>query len=128
MPEARERFIAKCEFMPGSGCVLWRGGTTSSRDRTERVGVFWDKGRKHLARRWAAEHIHAIDLFGGKEVHVTCGDALCVQHVKAFSPLYPNRQFYVLRDLGYCDFDERAGPDHGNIPFHDAPAWMREDA
>lgn len=122
--DAKARFIAKCEFMPASGCVLWRGGTTSSRDRTERTGVFWYKGKSVLARRWAAEHIHGIDLLG-KETTATCGDPLCVQHVQAQNPVYPHRQFYVLRDLGYCELDERKRPSHDGVPFHEPPSWLK---
>jgi hypothetical protein len=128
VPTARERFIAKCEFMPASGCVLWRGGTTACRDKTDRTGVFWDRGKKHLARRWAAEHIHGIDLLG-KETSVTCGDQLCVQHIDAQCPVYPNGQFYVLRDLGYCELPEPPPkPDHTGPPMYDPPAWLRGES
>lgn len=124
MTTALERFRAKCEFMPATGCVLWRGGTEWSRDRSERTGVFWD-GKRWRARRWAAVHIHGLDLFGGKEVNVTCGDPLCVQHVTAVTPVYPAAQFYALRDLGYTELDERKPPSHEGVPMYSTPEWMR---
>lgn len=124
MPTARERFLAKCEFMPGSGCVLWRGGTMATRDKAERTGVFWD-GRRVLARRWAAEHIHGIDLFG-KEVRVTCNDPLCVQHVEAICTGQNPAQFYVFVDIGLAEpLPPRGEPDHSGPPVHEAPAWLR---
>jgi hypothetical protein len=123
---ARERFIAKCEFIPETGCVLWRGGTTTSRDGTERTGVFWYEGKKHLARRWAAEHIHGIDLGfrGVKETSASCGDPLCVQHIHAEIPVYFHRQFYAVREKGYAGLTERKPPERTGQ--HVKPDWMKE--
>jgi hypothetical protein len=130
MPPARlsslERFTRKCEFMPHSGCVLWRGGTIASRNGTERTGVFWDRGRKHLARRWAAEHVHGIDLMG-KEVSLTCGEPLCVEHVEAVNTGMANpAQFYVFVDLGFCEMPpKRVPPQHYGPPIFGEPQWLR---
>jgi hypothetical protein len=119
---ALDRFRVKCRFETATGCVIWTGGTTACRAGTDRTGVFWDAGRKHLARRWAAENIHNIDLMG-KETDVTCGNELCVEHVMAQVPLYPHRQFQVLRDLGYCDYDERTKIEHNGVKY-DPPEWL----
>jgi hypothetical protein len=121
--EALDRFRTKCRFDPGTGCVIWTGGTSSARDGTERTGVFWDRGRKVSARRWAAEHIHGLDLMG-KEATVTCHNPLCVEHVATAQRAYPHRQFYVMRDLGYAELDERKAPAVDPVPFHQAPAWL----
>jgi hypothetical protein len=124
--KALRRFVAKCEFMPASGCVLWRGGTEWSRDKTERTGVFSFEGKRWRARRWAAVHIHK--LFGkhsGKEATVSCGEALCVQHVTATDPVFPGAMFYAVREKGYAELDERKPPNHEGPPMHGCPEWAR---
>lgn len=62
----------------------------------------------------------------GKEVGVTCGNPLCVQHVVAESAVYPHRQFYVLRDLGYTELTPRKPVDRSTVPFHTAPQWLSD--
>lgn len=123
--KALPRFKAKCEFKPHSGCVLWKGGTAASRNGTERTGVFWYRGKKVHARRWAAEYIHEIDVLG-KEVNVTCDEPLCVQHLTANATGLANAaQFYVFLDLELVEpLKPRTRPEHEGPPLHEEPSWL----
>lgn len=79
---ALQRFAEKCEFDYATGCVLWRGGTTAGQGNSARYGAFWDGG-PWKAHRWAAVHIHGIEL-GGQDAGHNCPagpNSLCVQHL-----------------------------------------------
>jgi hypothetical protein len=123
-----ERFKAKCEFMPASGCVLWRGGcSTNSAGDTKRP-VFRD-GKRWSARRWAAAHVHGHDVQDWQITVNTCGDDLCVQHVSTIDPPYNVRQHWLLIDYGYEDREPEEHrlaqrPNHDGPPRHDPPGWL----
>lgn len=143
---ALERFAEKCEFDPATGCVLWRGGTSAGQGNTTRYGVFWAEGGKVLAHRWAAVHIHGINLGTDEAGHCCPGtpNSLCVQHLegqtKADNVAERNRrvakanqaaatrQFYLFKQLGILE------PDPGievliakleTVPFYAPPEWLR---
>jgi hypothetical protein len=81
---ALQRFAEKCRFDYATGCVLWTGATTAGQGNTTRYGAFWDEGRRVPAHRWAAVHIHGIDL-GTDEAGHCCPNgpnSLCVQHLE----------------------------------------------
>lgn len=104
---ALARFVAKCRYDPATGCVVWVGGTSGSRDGDTRTGAFWYEGARWSARRWAAKFIHGLSIAGGNEVGAACGNPLCVQHVHLIGQVNGNtRQYYVLRRLGYEDAGE----------------------
>lgn len=148
-----ERFVAKCQFDPRTGCVLWTGGTTQGRGNTAVYGSFWYDGRRWFAHRWAGVHIHGLDLDGVQAGHYCPHtpdghpNTLCVQHVtgqtqaenlaemherRARGRLVEQsadvRQYWLLVDRGYeqapAQHDPAAfAPD--DIPFHEPPAWLK---
>lgn len=142
---ALERFAEKCEFDPVTGCVLWTGGTTSGQGNTTRYGAFWAEGRRVPAHRWAAVHIHGIDL-GSDEAGHCCPhgpNSLCVQHLEGQTKAAnigerntrvakaaqsaETRQFYLFKQLGILEPEpETAAPaDVPVIPFYEPPEWFR---
>lgn len=141
---ALQRFAEKCRFDAATGCVLWTGGTSAGRGNTARYGVFWDRGRV-FAHRWAAVHIHGIELGANEAGHCCpCGpNSLCVQHLegqtKAENVAERNRrvakanqtaavrQFYLFKQLGIGEPEpeEPVLLTVHEIPFHPVPAWLR---
>lgn len=140
-----QRFAEKCVFDYSTGCVLWTGGTATGRGNTTRYGVFWAEGRRVFAHRWAAVHIHGIEL-GSNEAGHCCPhgpNSLCVQHLegqtKADNIAERNRrvakanqdartrQFYLFKQLGICEDEPESNLEKGfdAIPFHQPPAWLR---
>lgn len=144
---ALERFVEKCEFDPATGCVLWTGGTSGGQGNTTRYGVFWDAGRV-FAHRWAAVHIHGIDL-GSDEAGHCCPhgpNSLCVQHLEGqtkadniaernrrvakANQTAATRQFYLFKQLGIMETEpdpeiERLTVELNDIPFYEPPDWLR---
>jgi hypothetical protein len=144
---ALERFAEKCEFDPTTGCVLWTGGTSGGQGNTTRYGVFWDAGRV-FAHRWAAVHIHGIDL-GSNEAGHCCPhgpNSLCVQHLEGqtkadniaernrrvakANQTAATRQFFLFRQLGIMEVEpdpeiERLTGELNAIPFYEPPDWLR---
>lgn len=142
---ALQRFAEKCVFDYSTGCVLWAGATSAGHGNTTRYGVFWAEGRRVFAHRWAAVHIHGIEL-GSYEAGHCCPhgpNSLCVQHVegqtKADNIAERNRRvakanqdaqtrrFYLFQQLGIYEAEPApavTSPDAG-IPFHEPPPWLR---
>jgi hypothetical protein len=142
---ALQRFAEKCRFDYATGCVLWTGATTAGQGNTTRYGAFWDEGRRVPAHRWAAVHIHGIDL-GTDEAGHCCPNgpnSLCVQHLegqtkavnvaerntrlaKANQPA-TTRQFYLFKQLGIHEPEPEAPVLIAplEIPFHEPPLWLR---
>jgi len=138
---ALERFRAKCRFEPATGCVIWTGGTTAGRGNTARYGSFKYEGRRWFAHRWAAEHVHGLDVAG-----VTVGhccphgpNTLCVQHLRpetlgenvaernrrvAQSP--DVRQHWLFVSLGLRALEPVAEL-ADLVPFYEPPAWLTVD-
>lgn len=148
-----ERFAAKCRFDPFTGCVVWIAGKSNGGGKTGgHYGVFWDSNerRRWFAHRWAAMHIHGLDLTSGLTVGHCCKNTLdghpnplCVEHVQ-LETLAANiaerntrvakakqtglqRQFWLLVDRGYEPGPEysQASPGPDDIPFFEPPAWFR---
>lgn len=142
---ALQRFAEKCEFDAVTGCVVWTGGTTSGQGNSARYGAFWDDGRRVPAHRWAAVHIHGIDL-GSDEAGHCCPhgpNSLCVQHLegqtKAANIAERNtrvakanqsnatRQFYLFKQLGIGEAEPETAAPAGvpDVPFYEPPEWFR---
>lgn len=142
-----ERFVEKCQFDASTGCVLWTGGTSAGQGNTTRYGIFWAEGRRVFAHRWAAVHIHGIDLGEHEAGHCCPGapNSLCVQHLEAqtkaentaerntrvakANQAAATRQFYLFKQLGILepepdDIRELVGK-LNDIPFHEPPEWFR---
>lgn len=132
---ALERFVSRCQFDAGTGCVLWTGGTTQGRGHSAPYGSFWFDGRRWFAHRWSAKYIHGHEI-EGLQVDHHCPNrlhphTLCVEHVQPLT-LHENRllqterrRFYVLITKGYEEpppFDNSSG----DIPFFEEPVWLRE--
>lgn len=129
MASAIERFKAKCEFQPGSGCVIWTGATSKSEAGTVASPAFWYEGKRWPARRWAAINIHGLEVSESANVRQTCGEPLCVQHVQVVNGIARNyeRQGYLLESLGYGDLEPPPPPprpNHDGHPFHIEPEWL----
>lgn len=138
---ALQRFAAKCEFDPATGCVLWRGGKTQGRGNTAVYGSFWADGRRWFAHRWAGVHIHGLNLDGVQAGHCCPHgpNTLCVQHVVAQTQAENlaelnarlhgaqdarDRQYWLFVQLGI----ERAPPAAtiitDDVPFYTPPQWL----
>ncbi|MDE2426694.1 MAG: hypothetical protein KGO96_12385 [Elusimicrobia bacterium] len=142
-PTDLARFIAKCRFDPGTGCVIWTGGQTSGRGHSSPYGAFWFAGRRWFAHRWAAQFIHGLDIDGAQVDHCcppgrtgygfAPPNTLCVHHVRPLSPA-ANRQKQTLdqrRYWIYCQVGlEEPPPIWANnfteIPFYPEPEWMKQ--
>lgn len=145
-----DRFRAKCLFDPTTGCVLWIGGKSAARGKSALYGVFWDSDekRRYFAHRWAAKHIHGLDIdeftvdhccdewrAGGTEPLLP--NTLCVEHVQALSRvdnslLAMQRRTWILTQKGYYEppplFAELHAPPGPHVmPFHRPPAWLGVD-
>lgn len=139
-----ERFLKYCLFDPTTGCVLWTGGTATGRGNTAPYGVFWYERRRWFAHRWAAVHIHELEIDGFHVDH--CCDlhragpeplapnTLCVQHVRPRTARDNSldrweRQNWLLTGKGLRTappaFSELAAP--GAAPFHEPPPWLALD-
>jgi hypothetical protein len=141
-----QRFAEKCVFDYSTGCVLWTGGTSGGQGNSTVYGVFWAEGRRVFAHRWAAVHIHGIEL-GTDEAGHCCPsgpNSLCMQHLegqtKADNIAERNRrvakanqsaqtrQFYLFKQLGIYEPEpdsDPVGQPADVIPFHAPPAWLR---
>lgn len=145
-----DRFRAKCHFDATTGCVLWVGGTTAGRGKSALYGSFWDstEKRRYFAHRWAAKHIHKLDIDGYTVDHCCplwraggteplLPNTLCVQHVQRLSRvdntlLALQRRTWILTQKGYYEpppmFDGlEAPPEYHALPLHEPPAWLALD-
>lgn len=143
-----QRFAEKCEFDATTGCVIWKGGTSAGRGNTTRYGVFWAEGRRVFAHRWAAVHIHGIDLGSDDAGHCCPGrpNSLCVQHlsgqtkadniaerntrVAKATQLADVRQHFLFVQYGFRTDDLDDGMSAAleklnDVPFHTPPEWLR---
>jgi hypothetical protein len=145
---ALQRFAEKCVFDYTTGCVLWAGGTTAGQGNSARYGAFWDAG-PWKAHRWAAIHIHGIELGSSEAGHCCPGrpNTLCVEHLegqaKADNIAERNvrvareralglqsaetRQFYLFKQLGILEPEPECptSDTDAGIPYHQPPAWLR---
>lgn len=139
---ALQRFAEKCQFDAATGCVLWTGGTSSGRGNSARYGVFWHEGR-WFAHRWAAMHIHGIELGSFQVGHCCpCGpNTLCVEHVEGQTQIENleeqhgrrrlaqqsavERQHWLFVQLGIHEPEPEAPQQTDGIPYHEPPAWLR---
>lgn len=132
-----ERFLSKCRFDPHTGCVLWTGGTTQGRGHHSPYGSFWFERRRWFAHRWAAKHIHKLDI-DEKQVDHCCPvevvpkpNTLCVEHLQALGPKCHQevtiaRKFIHLQ-VGVLSYEDIYGPEPEpieTIPFFTPPAWL----
>lgn len=129
---AMARFVQKCEFQPGTGCVVWTGGKTSGRGNHALYGSFWFASRRWFAHRWAAAFIHNMDL-SGKQVdhycpHIPVPNTLCVHHVQCITPSM-NRELQWVRIQKGIDpypYGEFIEPPEDDVPYYPEPPWLRE--
>jgi hypothetical protein len=140
-----ERFTAKCEFDPITGCVVWIGGRTAGHGNTAVYGSFRDGDKRWYAHRWAALHIHGLDIEGYQVGHCcphTGGkpNTLCVQHVEPQTQLVnmqemnsrrwvqapEDRQYWLFVALGIEKAPEVYKAGQSGVPFFNPPAWYLE--
>ena len=141
---ALERFAEKCRFDPRTGCVLWIGGTTAGRGNTARYGSFWHEGSRWAAHRWAAIHIHGMNL-GSNQAGHNCPhgpNTLCVEHVTGQTQLENlaelnerlkakaqqsnlDKQFWLFVSLGIEPAPPKQEIPPDEIPFYEPPEWLK---
>lgn len=130
-----ERFLRYCRFDPETGCVLWTGGQTKGRGHNVPYGAFWFEGRRWFAHRWAAKHIHNLDIDDLQVDHccpnVARPNTLCVEHLQALTPAKNRelqwRRHYVHLQVGLITYEDAYGPEPEpieQIPFYTEPAWL----
>lgn len=140
MIAALERFKRYCQFDPLTGCVLWVGATTSGRGNTALYPSFWYDRRRWFGHRWAAAHIHGLDIVGMDVDHccpahragaaLLLPNTLCVQHVQAIDSqtngeLRWQRQRWLLVSKGYEEGPPPFEPlQAGGVPIHLPPTWL----
>lgn len=143
-----ERFMAKCRFDPGTGCVIWAGAKTSGRGHSAPYGSFWFENRRWFAHRWAAQFIHGHEIDGLQVEHYCPNrshpNTLCVEHVHPLPSLF-NRELQTLRgqtpsqDVAermrwiYVQVGLELPPPvdldaFDEVPFYEPPTWLREKA
>lgn len=144
---ALQRFRDKCEFDPGTGCVLWAGGTTAGRGNSAVYGAFWYEGRRWFAHRWAAVHIHGLPVAGMQVGHCCPSgpNTLCVQHLtpqtvaenmaemhgrraEGVAQTANERQFWLFVSLGLEPAPAIAASENDSVPFFTPPKWLVDDA
>lgn len=119
------RFVSKCEFDPTTGCVVWTGGRTQGQGHSVPYGSFWFEGRRWFAHRWAAKHIHGLDIDQlGTQVDHNCRNTLCVQHLQVVSATV-NRELQWIRVQVGCDPYTPDAPLEGDVPFFIEPDWLK---
>lgn len=147
--EAFERFLRYCKFDPGTGCVVWTGGTTAGRGHSARYGAFWFEGRRWFVHRWAAKYIHGLDIDGVQVGHcchdyvpsLTAPNSLCIEHLEAQTPeinraaqtehmravrqTIEQRRFWVHAQVGILEPPPVSHPCFTQIPFYEEPEWLR---
>ncbi len=133
--DALSRFLAKCRFDPGTGCVLWTGGTTSGRGKTALYPVFWYEGRRWSGHRWAAKFIHGFDIDGQQvdhccdmHSHLTAPNTLCVAHLQAIPPMMNRELQWIRVQVGLDDPPPVSEEEPFTaVPFYLPPKWFPED-
>lgn len=131
-----ERFRSFCRFEPDTGCVVWTGGTTQGRGHSVPYGAFWFEGRRWFAHRWAAKHIHGLDIDNFQVDHC-CEmppkpNTLCVQHVQAITAadnrlLQEQRKTFIHLQVGLISYEDVFGPPVEGvelIPYFTPPDWL----
>jgi len=134
---ALQRFIAKCQFQPETGCVVWTGGKTKGRGHHVDYPSFWFEGRRWFGHRWSARFIHGFDIDGFDVDHfcpaLVIPNTLCVEHVRAETPAR-NRELQTMRrmvhlQVGLVRYEDVYGPQDDTqtdelIPFYEPPSWL----
>lgn len=136
-----ERFRSYCRFEPETGCVIWTGGTTCGRGNHIPYGSFWAEGRRWFAHRWAAKHIHGLDIDNFHVDHycpnIPTPNTLCVQHLRCLTPrdnsvlMHERRRAFIYMQVGLLRYEDVYGQEPGitpldesMIPFHQPPTWL----
>lgn len=138
-PAALARFVSRCRFDPGTGCVLWQGGQTSGKGHSVKYGAFWFEGRRWFAHRWAAYWIHNHEIDDLQVDHccpnLLYPNTLCVEHVEPLTLLAnralqtERRRFYALVTRGLIEPPpHHLVQDEDTIPFYDPPEWFKRYA
>ena len=76
---ALDRFEAKYEPEPMSGCWVWHGAQNQSSPGRMSYGYYWDSaaGKLIAAHRWSAKHVGGLAIEDGQVNH-RCDNGLCV--------------------------------------------------
>lgn len=136
---AIDRFVAKCQFDPGTGCVIWTGGQTSGRGHHAPYGSFWFEGRRWFAHRWAAKFIHDLPIDDLQVDHCCPHDragpyerlapnTLCVQHVQSVPPTVNRELQWIRAQVGLDEPPPVCLDAFAHLPFYETPQWLREIA
>lgn len=130
---AIERFIEKCHFDATTGCVIWNGALTNGKGSSAVYGRFWDDGKSWYAHRWAAKHIHGLDIDQpGTEVDhccerdgKRCPNSLCVEHLQVVTKQF---NLALIYSGSYLGEPEPIADDPLAVPFYEPPEWFKQFA
>lgn len=133
--DALKRFLDKCRFDPGTGCVLWIGGTTCGRGKTAPYPSFWYEGRRWFGHRWSAKFILGLEIDGMQvdhccdmHSHLSHPNTLCVRHLQPLPPTV-NRELQWIRVQVGLDPAPPVAEEQPftDVPFYDPPIWFPKD-
>lgn len=104
--------------------------------------AFWFEERRWFGHRWAAQHIHGIDIEGYHVDHccpnIPIPNTLCVEHVQALTlrdnvlQQHERRRTFIHMQVGLLNYEDIYGAppagelDDDEIPFHIEPDWLRQ--
>lgn len=128
-----DRFLRYCQFDPGTGCVVWTGGTCTGQGKNALYGTFWFEGKAWRAHRWSAKYVHGLNIEKFTVDHCcpnTGGlpNTLCVEHVQAKTNkenvlLMFERQKFLMMGKGFLEADPAYVPDPEAFPWYSPPEW-----
>lgn len=132
-----ERFREKCRFEPETGCVIWTGSKSWGRGKHIRYGSFRDGKKIWLAHRWAAKHIHGLDIEDRQVDHccpnIPIPNTLCVEHLQVLTAEHnrwlqtERRRHFIHLEVGLLPYDEIYGiadEESERVPFYTEPTWL----
>lgn len=118
--------MEKVRFDPCTGCVEWTGARTRGQGHTAWYGSFWDGERSVLVHRWAAKHVHGMDVPDDMQVDHECRNTLCVQHLQVVTAQV-NREYQWIRvQVGLLPAPPEYERDPDDVPYYLKPEWVKQ--
>lgn len=97
------RFLLYCRVDPSTNCLIWIGGKSRGRGKTDWYGSFWISSKPGIKGRTIRAHVfYAVAVLGHRpraKIHQldhTCNNSLCVRHI-ACVPESVNRALQWIR-------------------------------
>lgn len=77
------------------------------------------------AHRWAAKHIHELDLPDYMQVDHECRNTLCVEHLAVVTPEVNRELQWIRVQVGLEPEPVPYMPDEDAVPYYLEPEWMK---